>query len=1285
MLNAKEGLADDSEEVGGVSGAALGEASENKQVVLTTGDVNFLTELLTEVRDKWYEIAISLGMPQHEIADCEGKNNKIRFFQILGFWIANTSEPTLKKLTDTLCSEIVARTAVAEKISRKFMEAKRMSEGNNKSKDLAKLQSPKSTITPTIPRIESQSLPTEVADGKSTLLQVQASPRESVSYQWKKDDQPLANSSRYSGVDEDILVVRHACKGREGEYICQVSLQDKQVSSEPITLTVHIPLVKTRLLNLYSTVFDVPSLKGSWPPVVSKSFVNLALIKSTRAQKITGDYSVRGDADDIIAEKENITYEDAFSEFKSGELILVEGRPGSGKTTLVHKIIKDWRLGVVLTKSELTFLVTLRLLNNEGQDESLQNILQEFYPNESELKKTVAIIFKNDGEGVCFILDGLDEYCSPEKSIVLKLLDRKLLPQSMIIVFSRPSATGLVKKHCIGKRIEVFGFSKEQIFQYIDSFPFEIVEDGSCDNSVIKATELKEYLHSHPNIHDMCYLPIHAAMICFLFQLSKKLSPTQTRVYEEFTLSIIYRFLASQENCLALESLKDLKGVHTQSFKDLCRLAYEMTIKSKQVICSQELEDWLGGRGSLSEEAGLGLLTICPTLQKTGIHQNYAFLHLTFQEFLAAYYIANHLEDSQQIQLLERRARHMRTVWLFYSGLISFDESSQQIVHLLFKNLYFYDVFQCALESQQKYICDEVMMYFSKELSFNKSLSPLDLVALEYVLTSSSHSITCLKISYGNAENIMCLLQEVVKADLCQLHHISIFIYTNNKICNSNIFCELLIKSTNLQTLCLSITTTGGLRYIERMTNEVSNFTKLPHLDVIHSGGHFFIRKFVRYVSPCVTDYSITFKLLNSPSSNETHVHSNNLLNLEAVITITDFYMLQDSSDPSDMITRSALLKFKLFYNNICNYGLSCLSRKYNHLQLVGLYISERVIDFHSLGYLANGQLLLNALQNLDLSENNIDCDGATALAAGFKFLTALQNLSLSGNNIGSDGATALAAGFKFLTALQKLNLYGNKFGSEGSTMLAGAFKFLTTLQELNLSRNDIGSNGVIALSTGFIYLNSLQKLDLSSNKIGHDGATALAGEFKFLPGLQELNLNYCYILQDGAIALASGFKFLTALQELYLQSNYIGPDGAASLAREFRALVSLQKLNLSTNNIGSEGANALASGLSFLTKLRRCNLCFNDINLAGAKAVIASLKECDFLEELFFKNSSTSLDDCIITLHDLVPLNDTAAISDLSEAAQHKSKERLLVLYYETVTVLQKCLQRLFLPYTEL
>ena len=1081
VWNANERLADDSEEVGGVSGASLGEAVKNEEVVLTTGDVNFLTELLTEVRDKWYEIAISLGLPQHEITDCEGKNNKISLFQILGFWIANNSEPTLNKLTDTLCSEIVARTAVAEKITRKFMEAKRMSKRNRKRKNLAKSKSLKSTITPTTPRIISQPLPTEVADGKSTLLQVQASPRESMSYQWKKDDQPLANSSRYSGVDEDILVVRHACQGTEGEFTCQVSLQDKQVSSEPITLTVCFPLAKKHLLNLYSTFSDVSTPKGSWPPVVAKSFINLALIKSSREQNMTGDYSVRGDADDIIAEKENITYKDAFCEFNNGELILVEGRPGSGKTTLVHKIIKDWRLGEVLSKSKLTFLVTLHLLNNR-QDESLENFFQEFYSNESELKKMVATILENDGEGVCFVIDSLEEYCSQtckEKSVIIKLLNKKLLPRSMIIVFSRPSATSLVQNDLVGKHIEVFGFSKEQISEYIDNFPFEI-EDSSSDNSSIKANQLKEYLHSHPSIHDMCYLPIHTAMICFLFQLSKKLSPTQTRVYEEFTLSIIYRLIACPESYLPLKSLKDFRGAHAQYFEDLCHLAYEMTIKSKQVMSSQELEDWLGWRGNFSEEAGLGLLTICPTLQKTGIHQNYAFLHLTFQEFLAAYYIANYLDESQQIQLLEGCSRyHMRTVWRFYSGLVNFEHCKAMLYSLLKSGSSgLYELYHYAVESQQKGICDEVIRYKNHELKiYDTMITPTDLLAIEYVVTTSTLCITSLEIYACDTDTITNIFHKLNKAISRQLRHITIAgscIYFNTFKCNDEAnkhICELIMTSINLETLCLCIEHTLSSSALE-LAHQISHCSKLSQLILSYNGTPECIHTFVSSLNPQVLEWSLSF-----------------------------------------------LKKLGTQYMQALGNGLKCLCARHLNLTVSFSFISEDDLAF-----------LLDSLQHitsldLNLSHNDITFYGLNSLSRKLKGMVQLQALNLSHNSIGSDSATHLANGIEYCTLLKKLNISFNNIQSEGAVSLAGRLKCLPGLEELNLCDNNIASDGAMALAGGLRCFTELRYFNISRNQIDLEGAKAIITSLKECDNLEillisgySLSISTCPIVVKGLV-----------------------------------------------------------------------------------------------------------------------------------------------------------------------
>ena len=185
---------------------------------------------------------------------------------------------------------------------------------------------------------------------------------------------------------------------------------------------------KKRLINLYLAKSVIP--EDTWPPTVSKIFINLALIKSIEPFMDIIDYTIRGDADDIRAKKENVEYKQVFGDYNSKELILLEGRPGSGKTTLVHKVIKDWAEGEVLAKAKYLFFVTLRLLNSEGRDETLSDLLRLFYSNDDELKTTREYIEKNDGEGVCFVIDGLDEY-QPQnktKSVIYNLLVKILTP-----------------------------------------------------------------------------------------------------------------------------------------------------------------------------------------------------------------------------------------------------------------------------------------------------------------------------------------------------------------------------------------------------------------------------------------------------------------------------------------------------------------------------------------------------------------------------------------------------------------------------------------------------------------------------------------------------------------------------------------------------------------------------------------------------------------------------------------------------------------------------------------
>ena len=235
------------------------------------------------------------------------------------------------------------------------------------------------------------------------------------------------------------------------------------------------------------------------------------------------------------------------------------------------------------------FLVTLRDIDSDCRDETLTDLLRLFYSNDEELKSIRSDVERINGEGVCFVIDGLDEYQpqNTKKLIIYKLLNRTYLHQAMIIVSSRPAATRSIKKEVLTKRIEVFGFSKEQIFEYIDNFPFSFL---SATASTVQA-KLKKYLVRNPNIFDMCYLPVHAAMICSLFvRDNDHISYTQTKIYEQFTQLNINHHFMHQKAEIELCSLKELHGVHEKYFDDLCRLAFNMTVNSKQVISQQKLD-----------------------------------------------------------------------------------------------------------------------------------------------------------------------------------------------------------------------------------------------------------------------------------------------------------------------------------------------------------------------------------------------------------------------------------------------------------------------------------------------------------------------------------------------------------------------------------------------------------------------------------------------------------------------------------------------------------------------
>ena len=371
----------------------------------------------------------------------------------------------------------------------------------------------------------------------------------------------------------------------------------------------------------------------------------------------------------LLCDKERIEYKDAFSRYECRALVLVEGRPGSGKTTLANRIAKDWAEGKVLKNTDRVFLISLR------KDHSKSDLLKMFYHTRSEE------IEESQGDKTCFILDGYDEF-SPndeDSSILYQLINKTYLPLAMIIITSRPIATVELRPK-VTTRIETLGFTKEHFDSYINSYPFDATNDPQTAEST--KSKLKKHLKACTNVLNMCYLPINPSIICFLFNQGlddSQLPKTETQIYEKFVIAIILRKLRLHNRSVQLRSLKDLGGENNECFKKICSLAFDMTVENKQVV--HELPFPLD---SLNETPFRGLLATDCIAKEYGLEDVVTFLHLTLQEYLAAYHLAS-LNDDQQTEIIARYGAksHMLTTFKFYCGLVCFDRKMTQFFDII--------------------------------------------------------------------------------------------------------------------------------------------------------------------------------------------------------------------------------------------------------------------------------------------------------------------------------------------------------------------------------------------------------------------------------------------------------------------------------------------------------------------------------------------------------------------------------------------------------------------------
>ena len=321
---------------------------------------------------------------------------------------------------------------------------------------------------------------------------------------------------------------------------------------------------------------------------------------------------------------------------------------------------------------------------------------------------------------------------------IFELLNGKNLIKSTTFVTSRPAACNDIREYAT-KRIEVLGFLEPQIIEYVNNY-------FSTDKS--KAQQLVAHLKHHPNLMHMAYLPLHCAMLAFLFEDETFLPGTETEFYEHFTLSTLLRSLRRQQGSTSITttitSFNQLPHREKTIFDKVCKLAFNATVKSKQVFTSADIKSILPGTDSghaRKDVSDLGLIVTDHYFMRYGLNDTYTFLHLTFQEYLGAIYIAE-LSESERMQTIQtyKNRKNLSVVWRFLCGMMDFLQTNTMVT---FENIMKaienkLEILQCCFEAQHSSLCSYIINSFNGRLEFgSNNLTPSDCAAISYTIGES--------------------------------------------------------------------------------------------------------------------------------------------------------------------------------------------------------------------------------------------------------------------------------------------------------------------------------------------------------------------------------------------------------------------------------------------------------------------------------------------------------------------------------------------------------------------
>ena len=847
------------------------------------------------------------------------------------------------------------------------------------------------------------------------------------------------------------------------------------------------------------------------------------------------------------------------------EVIIIEGAPGIGKTTLCKEIAYQWATNQSLAYLKLVLFISVQNNINMDKIKSLEDFILYFYNFDETAadfaKQCAGILHKRNNCDILVVLDGYHmNQDFTENAFLTQIVSHKVLGQSRIIITPQSVATSKLQA-IADLRIEILGFSDENKKEYIEN---------EFQGSQNKIEVLSSYLSANKNINGICYVPMIMSVVVQAYKETQELPENQTEFYQNIISLIISRCIQKYDESKSLRYetllLQDLPEVYQSHLLVLAKVAFNCLKSGKIVFSNSDLEISNSDFPLLNHALiGLGLLKVSCLNDCF----SYSFLHSSIQEFLATYYI--HCQEPRvQFELLRN------TFFLE-------EYTSSWILFTSFRNNAFLDVLNYSLYCKS---CVAATNLLQKIRSLDVIENFINLTK-DFVKSACTEAFRmfCIKTIETKFYNTQCLwnstdehsIMNKIGVNRASWNKIYLSLYHDNEE-----LIECFVLDKNVQENVYS-----------RIASQLNANKDLS----------------VVIVNPS--------SLLAYRANNQQIIYGLNVNQWMTSFIMRDCLVTDEASTLMSACIKTSKLKLVNFTG--CEFSNNNIDKIFASLSKI---TSLEMIFFSDIDFTEARAILVasiiasnNKLYILDLTKCKLQHNAALSVTAALKNISALQTLTFDNCELTKDVADDLAVALYINQGLKRLRLPNNKLQSGGAS-IASALCQIKTLTELNLKNNNLSENAIDELSSVIKTNKSLQTLNLSGNNLKTNGIIKITQPLSIISNLTVLIIQNNRITEGAADAIAIAILSNRKLEELYLGDNNLA-EGITKISTALQYLTTLKVLDINNNNAPEEAAKELTVAI-YNNRLELETLWLANNNFRSSITLIAdSLTKTNTLKDI--------------------------------------------------------------------